>query len=102
MSSHVTEWLNAYFDGELHGHRLQQVEEHLAQCQTCQADLDSLRSLSGLLHDVPTPEFPSPERFATQISLLLPHKPIATPDSQLFQIGWWLIPIGLLASWVFI
>lgn len=102
MSSHVTEWLSAYFDGELHGSRLQQVEEHLAECQTCQAELDSLHGLSGLLHEIPVPEFPSPERFATQVNLLLPHKPIATSDSKLFEIGWWLVPIGLLASWIFI
>ena len=30
MSNHVTEWLNAYFDGELTGRKLHQVEEHLA------------------------------------------------------------------------
>ena len=30
MSKHVSEWLNAYHDGELHGSQLHQVEAHLA------------------------------------------------------------------------
>jgi putative zinc finger protein len=102
MSNHVTEWLNAYFDGELHGHRLEQVEEHLAKCKTCQAELGSLQSLSGWLHEVPVPEFISSERFATQVNLLLPHQQPTTPENKLFEIGWWLIPVGLLATWVFI
>jgi putative zinc finger protein len=102
MSSHVTEWLNAYLDGELKGNRLQQVEEHLTACEICQAELDSLQSLSGLLQTVPAPDFPSPERFATQVNLLLPQKRTATPRNQLFEVGWWMIPVGLLAVWVFI
>jgi len=102
MSSHVTEWLNAYLDGELKGNRLQHVQEHLAECTTCQDELDSLQNLSGLLQTVPAPEFPSPERFATQVNLLLPQKRTATPNSRIFEIGWWMIPVGLLAVWVFI
>ena len=102
MSNHVTEWLNAYLDGELKGNRLQQVEEHLVVCEVCQAELDSLQSLSGLLQAVPAPEFPSPERFATQVNLLLPQKRTAPPERRLFEIGWWMIPVGLLAVWVFI
>jgi len=102
MSNHVTEWLNAYLDRELKGNRLQQVEEHLAACAVCQADLDSLQSLSGLLHEGPAPDFPSPERFATQVNLLLPQKRTSTPKNQLFEVGWWMIPVGLLAVWVFI
>ena len=102
MSDHVTEWLNAYFDGELTGRRLHQVEEHLAGCEVCQAELDLLASLSGFLHEVPVPEFTSPERFATQVNLLLPQKRTPPPQPQLFEVGWWMIPVGLLAAWVFI
>src|SRR5678815_4630404 len=102
MSNHVTEWLNAYLDGELKGNRLQHVQEHLAECTTCQDELDTLQSLSGLLQTVPAPEFPSPERFVTQVNLLLPQKRITTPGTRLFEVGWWLIPVGLLAVWVFI
>src|SRR5215212_2709013 len=76
MSNHVTEWLNVYFDGELTGKRLFQVEEHLAECEACQVELESLEKLSGLLHKAPVPEFTSSERFAAQISLRIPHKQV--------------------------
>jgi hypothetical protein len=102
MSNHVTEWLNAYLDGELQGNRLQHVQEHLAACEVCQNELDALQSLSGLLQTVHLPDFPSPERFATQVNLLLPQKRTTTPGNQLFEVGWWMIPVGLLAVWVFI
>ena len=48
MSNHVTEWLNSHLDCESKGRRLHQVEEHLAECETCQAELDSLQGLSNL------------------------------------------------------
>jgi len=102
MSNHITEWLNAYLDGELHGNRLQHVQEHLAECEACQVEFDSLQSLSGLLQEVPAAELTSPERFATQVNLLLPQKRTTPPETRLFEIGWWLIPVGLLAVWVFI
>ncbi len=102
MSNHVTEWLNAYLDGELHGSRLQQVQEHLIECKTCQDELDSLGNVSGLLHEVPLPDFPSPERFATQVNLLLPQKRTLIPSRRIFEVGWWMIPVGIVAAWVFI
>lgn len=102
MSKHVTELLNTYLDGELHGSRLRLVEAHLSECEVCQLELQSLESLSGLLHEVPTPDFTPPERFAAQVSLRLPHsKPVRSARKAL-EIGWWMIPVGLLAAWVFI
>jgi len=102
MSNHVNEWLNAYLDGELKGRQLQQVEEHLLECEACQAELDSLMGLSALLHEIPAPEFTSPERFVTQVNLLLPQKRIASSKPQASELGWWMIPVGILAVWVFI
>jgi predicted anti-sigma-YlaC factor YlaD len=102
MSKHVTEWLNAFLDGELQGSRLQQVEAHLGECEVCQAELDSLEGLSRLLHEVPTPEFITPERFAAQVSLRLPHEQKTIYRKKLLEVGWWMIPVGLLAIWVFI
>jgi predicted anti-sigma-YlaC factor YlaD len=101
MSNHIREWLNAYLDGELQGGRLHHVQEHLAECETCRAELEALQGLSALLHEVPAAEFSSTERFASQVNLLLPQKRIATPRRQLLEAGWWLIPIGLLAAWIF-
>jgi hypothetical protein len=102
MLTHVSEWLNAYHDGELHGSRLHHVETHLASCELCQAELESLESLSGLLQQVPAPEFISAERFAAQVNLRLPHKQSSVSRRQILEIGWWMIPVGLLGAWVFV
>ena len=102
MPNHVTEWLNAYLDGELHSSRLRTVEVHLAECEACKAELRSLRDLSGLLHEASAPKFTSSERFAAQVNLRLSHQPATTTRSSLFEVGWWMIPVGLLAAWIFI
>ena len=103
MSNHVTEWLSAYLDGELKGMRLHQVEEHLAECEACQKELNSLQGLSTLLQEVPLPEFISNERFVAQVNLRLPQRRVAkTTNRNILDVGWWLAPIGLLMIWVFI
>ena len=102
MSDHVNEWLGAYHDGELNGNRLHHVEEHLAECERCQAELESLESLSGLLHEVPAPDFIPVERFATHVNLRLPHKQTQVARKQVSEIGWWMIPVGLVGAWIFV
>jgi Putative zinc-finger len=102
MSKHVSEWLNAYHDGELRSNRLHYVETHLAECELCQAELESLENLSDLLQEVPTPKFTPVERFASQVNLRLPHKQTAVSRRQILEISWWMIPVGLLAVWIFI
>jgi predicted anti-sigma-YlaC factor YlaD len=102
MSEHITDWLNAYLDDELHGNRLQQVEEHLAACESCQAEFETLQGLSRLLHEGPAPQFTSAERLATRVNLLLPQRRAAASGRQILEAGWWMIPVGLLATWVFI
>jgi len=102
MSDHVTDWLNAYFDGELKGRRLHQVEEHLAECEACQSELESLQGLSALLHEVPAPEFTSHERFVTEVNLRLPQRQVNAIRNNIFETGWWMIPIGIVAAWVFV
>jgi predicted anti-sigma-YlaC factor YlaD len=102
MPKHVTELLNLYLDGELHGSRLYQVEAHLAECEACQAELESLESISNLLQEVPAPEFTPPERFAAQVSLRLSHPKPVSSRKKVLEISWWMIPVGLLAAWAFI
>jgi predicted anti-sigma-YlaC factor YlaD len=102
MSKHMTEWLSAYLDAELRGSRLHDVQTHLAECQACRSELQALESLSSLLQEVPVPEFTLPERFAARVSLRLPHQQKLTSTNKIFEIGWWMIPIGLLAVWIFI
>jgi predicted anti-sigma-YlaC factor YlaD len=102
MPKHMREWLNAYLDGELHGSRLREVEAHLAECPTCQAELESLAGISNMLHEVPEPEYMPAERFASRVSLRLPHRQVRPTRNQVFEIGWWMIPVALLAAWIFI
>ena len=99
MSNHVTEWLNAYLDDELKNGRLDQVEKHLAECEECQAELESLQNISSLLHEVPAPEFISSERFASQVSLRLPHEQPRAMKRKVQEMGWWMIPVSLLLLW---
>ena len=102
MSNHMTEWLSAYLDGELRGSRLHQVEEHLAACEACRAELQSLQGLSAALHEVSAPEFTSSERFAAQVNLRLPHELPKASKRRVQEAGWWMIPVSLLAVWVLI
>lgn len=101
MSEHVTEMLNAYRDGELRGDRLHRVEAHLAKCDVCLAELESLQGLSELLQELPIPAFAPPERFAAQVSLRLPPQRRAGSGRKFLEWAWWMIPVGVLATWAF-
>ena len=103
MSNHVTEWLGAYHDGELHGARLRQVEQHLEECAECLAELEGMQGISTLLHETaPAGDFLSTERFVANLTLNLPRQPERTQPRKALEIGWWLVPLGLLGTWVFI
>lgn len=104
MSNHITQWINAYHDGELTGRRLQQVEDHLLQCGTCKSELDQLQALSALLQAsfAAAPPLTTPERFAGQVNLRLPRRAPLTPRQQALRTLWHLIPVGLFAAWAFI
>jgi anti-sigma factor RsiW len=102
MSNHVKEWLNAYLDGELKGRQLHQVEEHLAECEACQAEFESLQGLSSLLQEVHAPTLVSHERFVSQVNLRLSQRRVKETSNNSMGIGWWLIPVTLMAAWVFI
>jgi len=103
MNEHVTRWLDAYHDGELSGRRLQQVEEHLAGCEACRAELEALSALSSLLQEsLPIENLMQPERFVAQVGLQLPRRPERTALQQALETGWRLIPVGLLGTWAFV
>jgi anti-sigma factor RsiW len=100
MSEHVTQWLSAYQDGELRGGKLHHVETHLAACEGCQQAWEALQDLSVLLHEIPAPEFTTPERLAAQVNLRLPRVRPEPGASKVWEVGWWLIPVSLLSVWV--
>jgi hypothetical protein len=90
-------------DGELQGLQRCQVESHLVDCQTCQAELEDLRELSSLLHAAdPVKEFIPADRFTAQLALRLPRCPEVPRQKKVLEMGWWLIPAGVLAAWVFV
>jgi hypothetical protein len=106
MTKHVTAWLGAYHDGELRGRHLRQVEAHLARCATCRADLERLQALAALLQESPAAEnLTPPERFVAQVGLQLsrrPERPAWQSASGGLEIGWQLVPLGLLGAWAFV
>jgi anti-sigma factor RsiW len=103
MNGHVTHWLSAYHDGELRGRRRRQVEEHLAECATCRAELKELRRLSALLHESPAAEGLLPtDLFVTQVGLRLERRPTKPAWQRTLETGWRLAPAGLVGAWAFV
>ena len=102
MSDHILELLGAYLDGELRNGGLRKVEAHLDECQGCMEEYQALQVLSEKLHEVPLPGFPSPERFAAEVTLRLPRTQEKPLRKNAFEIGWWLVPVGLVVAWIFI
>lgn len=75
MVEHVSQWLGAYLDDELRGLERERVKTHLAECDTCQAELKSLQNLSILLRETPLRvDFTPAERFTAQVALRLPRR----------------------------
>jgi len=102
MDRHVTEWLSAYHDGEVHGPQLQQVETHLEMCESCRSELAELRSLSALLKESPLPTGMTPtEQFIAQVGLQLPARQEKHIIRKVLEVGWGSIPVGLLGAWAF-
>lgn len=103
MSEHATPWLAAYHDGELKGHRVREVEAHLAQCARCRAELEQLQVLAALLQESPAAENLTPaERFVGQVELQLPRRPERSAWQRALETGWRLAPLALLGAWVFV
>lgn len=103
MTEHASEWIPAYYDGELHGARLKSVAAHLQVCPACQAELDELRKLSGLLQafSAPQPQT-SPERLAAQVMLRARKPAPRTQLERVLQAGWQASPLAVIGGWAFI
>jgi anti-sigma factor RsiW len=100
--NHPTEWLEAYYDGELDAERSARLEAHLQTCSFCQNQLDELENLSVLLQAAPSPVFThSAQAFAAQVESQLPTRPQAPGWKSAGEFGWRLAPVALLAAWSF-
>jgi hypothetical protein len=102
MSDHILELLGAYIDSELHDGQLRKVEVHLGECQSCLEEYQALQALSESLHAAPLPDFPTPERIAAEVVLRLPRKPVKPMRTRALEIGWRLVPVGLVVVWAFV
>jgi anti-sigma factor RsiW len=102
MNGHVTAWLPAYYDGELHGARQLQVEEHLSSCPACRAELEAFDKLSILLQEAPVPESQlSAQRFRAQVMQRLPQAVQQSNWQRALKAGWQLAPLGAVGVWAF-
>ena len=104
MNPHVSEWLSAYYDGELASNRRRQVDIHLQECLTCRAELESYGKLASLLKAAPVPERTSAARFAAQVQLRLPRTlpPRARQHGLVSSRSVLSIPLALILVWAFL
>lgn len=103
MIEHVTRLLGAYYDGELRGKRLNDVQEHLAACESCQGELVQLQALSNTLALHPAPsDLTSNDRFVAQVALRMPRSPEQPAIKRAFNFGWKAAPVGILGVWAFV
>jgi predicted anti-sigma-YlaC factor YlaD len=100
MNPHMSEWLSAYYDGELHGERLRQVETHLASCTACRDELQALHRLSTVLWENPALHpVDAPGRFAERVLAGLPaSRPTSAWRTALVAV-YALLPALLIGAW---
>jgi len=94
-----SEWLMAYYDGELDKARQKQVEAHLAECPECRRELGEMRSLSQVLgsDELPQAELTGAATFWQGVQSQLPERrPAAAPAERHRALLRWSPGIGLL------
>lgn len=104
MDKHITQWLAAYYDGELRGRRLAQVEAHLEDCPECLTELEQLSSLSALLAEAPeAPALTTPDRFAAQVGLRLSRRRVVQnwPAARQARV-WAALPVSIVLGLAFL
>lgn len=111
MEKHVTRSLPAYHDGELPADQQTLLGAHLAVCPACRAELDALRSLSGVLKKVPAAAPPvTAAVFLARLEARLKSEPAPawstapTPRvagwGKVLRLAWQAIPLGIVGAWV--
>ncbi len=79
--------LSALLDGELDRETAAAVEAHLAGCEACRADRDSLRALVGTLHALP--KHAAPEEIEREVvSMLERDQLLAKPEAPAPRRPW--------------
>lgn len=100
---HVVDRLPLYHDGELDEQQKARVEAHLESCPDCQAELESLRKLSGVLNmaRVPAPVQPA-EAFAARVRAELAGTRPQTGWQRGLRTAWKAAPFVWVGTWLFI
>ncbi|PKO15232.1 MAG: hypothetical protein CVU39_11545 [Chloroflexi bacterium HGW-Chloroflexi-10] len=99
MSQHITEWMDAYLDGELNHREQIKVESHLKQCAECRDLVAERRMLSSLLAELPPVKTQKPvEQFASEVNLMLPRR--QKPIEKRTAFLWILFPIGIVFTYI--
>jgi anti-sigma factor RsiW len=100
---HIRHWLSAYLDHELSSTQRTQVDAHLAGCDACMGELQSLRSLSSLLQESELPAVElSQEQFVSSVLAELPASKAPSSWRQMLWAVWWAAPLFVLLGWVFV
>lgn len=100
---HPIQFLGAYLDGELSASQEKMVQNHLERCAACREEVEELKRLSHLLSLPAQPEGITPaDRFAAQVGLQLSRQPLRAVSKPSFAWGWWVVPAGIIAAWVFL
>lgn len=101
MKTHPTQWLSAYYDGELSQDHFQMVQKHLETCSDCQEQLAQMNNLSEWLQALPQAAQQLPaDVFVGQVIARLPAKKPKTIQ-QTWRVSWLLIPVLLVSGWAF-
>jgi hypothetical protein len=81
--------LSTYLDGEIEStEERARIEQHLAMCETCREELESLRAVSRLLADLPEPPLPRSFRLRPED---VDHVPEPGPASEPVPIQPWIL-----------
>lgn len=103
VEEHIRHWLSAYLDHELSSAQRTQVDAHLAGCDACMGELQSLRSLSSLLQESELPAVElSQEQFVSSVLAQLPASKAPSSWRQMLWAVWWAAPLLVLLGWVFV
>jgi hypothetical protein len=104
MNGHLEAWIDAYLDGELYAAQKQEVDAHIAQCESCRDLLGQRKNLTALLQGIPPARGLKPEaRFVAEVGLQLkPRRETGQIRPQVPRLVWQYFPVVLLLALAFV
>ncbi|MGH7407675.1 MAG: zf-HC2 domain-containing protein, partial [Candidatus Methylomirabilales bacterium] len=96
MTEHLGELLTGYLDAALTAEERSRVENHLAACGVCRADLEELRRNAAAVGNLP--ELPVAPDFAGRVAARLPRPGLAQTLAGLLSAGGRRLPLAAAAA----